>query len=203
MIAGLPAEGTIVIVEGASDRVAVETLARRLDRDLAAEGVSIVPIGGAHAIANFLRLSAESRSTASFAGLCDAGEEGQFRVALERAGLGKDLTRAGMERLGFFVCQADLEEEMVRSLGAPTSEKVVADMGQLRSFRRFQMEPAQQGRTFEQQLRRFIGTHSGRKAQYARVMVEAMDLARVPHPLGGLMAYLGRPGLAPRPSAIS
>jgi hypothetical protein len=185
---------TIVIVEGFSDKVALETLARRLDRDLEAEGISIVPIGGAHAIGNFLRLSADVGSAVNLAGLCDLGEESQFRVALERAGFGDNLTRAAMEKLGFFVCEADLEEELIRSLGVAGVEKVVEHLDQLRSFRRFQMEPAQQGRQLEQQLRRFIGTHSGRKALYARAMVEALDLRQVPHPLAGVLAHLAQDG---------
>ena len=44
----------VVLVEGVSDQLAVETLAARLDRDLGAEGVLVVPMGGAHAIASHL-----------------------------------------------------------------------------------------------------------------------------------------------------
>src|SRR5829696_7428397 len=40
----------VVLVEGVSDQLALEALAERRGRNLAAEGVSIVPIGGAHAI---------------------------------------------------------------------------------------------------------------------------------------------------------
>ena len=36
----------VILVEGTSDRHAVETLARRRGRDLQAEGVAIVPMGG-------------------------------------------------------------------------------------------------------------------------------------------------------------
>ena len=36
----------VVLVEGTSDCLAVETLARRRGRDLAAEGVAVVPMGG-------------------------------------------------------------------------------------------------------------------------------------------------------------
>ena len=36
----------VVLVEGTSDRRAVETLARRRGRDLQAEGVAVVPMGG-------------------------------------------------------------------------------------------------------------------------------------------------------------
>ena len=51
------------------------------------------------------------------------GEERDFRRGLERAGFGSNLTRAGMERLGFFVGVEDLEHEVVRALGAPATEQ--------------------------------------------------------------------------------
>ena len=45
----------VVLVEGVSDQIAVETLAGRRGRCLGAEGVTVVPVGGAHAIARYLR----------------------------------------------------------------------------------------------------------------------------------------------------
>ena len=45
-------------MEGTSDRRAVETLARRLGRDLEAEGVAVVPMGG---YGNLPRLLGEYR----------------------------------------------------------------------------------------------------------------------------------------------
>ncbi|HEY4621892.1 MAG TPA: TOPRIM nucleotidyl transferase/hydrolase domain-containing protein [Gaiellaceae bacterium] len=181
---------TVVIVEGVSDRVALETLARRRGRDLVAECISVVPIGGAQSIGRFLeRLAAPGRDV-RLAGLCDAGEERDFRRGLERAGLGSDLTRAAMERLGFYVCVEDLEDELIRSLGPASVEDVLDAQGDLGSFRTFQQQPAQRGKTSEAQLRRFLGTRSGRKAQYACVLVDALDLGRVPRPLDGLLAHL-------------
>ena len=111
-----------MLVEGVSDQVALETLARRRGRDLAAEGVSVLPIGGAHAVGRFLDRYGPRGSDVMLAGLCDAGEEDAFGRALERAGLGVDLGRAEMERLGFYVCDRDLEDELIRSLGAPAVE---------------------------------------------------------------------------------
>src|SRR5689334_11313831 len=99
----------IVLVEGASDQVALEALAERRGRDLEADGVSVMPIGGAQSISRFLDKFGPRGLGAALAGLCDAAEEGEFRRALEHAGLGSDLTRADMERLGFYVCVADLE----------------------------------------------------------------------------------------------
>lgn len=181
---------TVVIVEGVSDQVALESLAQRRARNLAADGISIVPIKGAHSIGTFLDLFGPRGLNVRLAGLCDAREEGYFQGALERAGLGSNLARADMERLGFFVCDADLEDELIRALGAATVEKVVDAQGDLRSFRSFQRQPAQQGRTIEQHLRRFMGTHSGRKAHYARALVGALDLTHVPRPLDGLLAHI-------------
>ena len=179
---------TVVLVEGPSDRQAVETLAERRGRNLAAEGVSIVPMGGAHAIGGFLeRLHA---SDVRLAGLCDAAEEGHFRRALERAGLGTDLSRDDMEAFGFFVCVADLEDELIRSLGPVAVEHVIESQGELGSFRTFQKQPAWRGRAIEEQLRRFIGTHSGRKIQSAALLAGAPDLTRVPRPLDRLLAYV-------------
>jgi hypothetical protein len=189
LAAGVDAR-TVVLVEGLSDQVALEALARRRGHDLGAEGVAVVPIGGATTIGRFLTVFGPAGLDVELAGLCDAAEERTFRRGLERAGRGGDLTRAEMERLGFYVCEADLEDELIRSLGATTVEGIVEVEGELGSFRTFQKQPAQQGRAIEAQLRRFMGTRAGRKIHYARLLVDALDLTRVPRPLEGLLAHV-------------
>jgi hypothetical protein len=179
----------VVLVEGLSDQRAVEALAERRGRDLHAERVSVVPIGGAQAIGQFLDLLGPRGLDVRLAGICDAGEEGNFRRGLERAGLGSRLTRIDMERLGFFVCSADLEDELIRALGAVSVERVVDAQGDLGPFRTLQKQPAWRGRTTEQQLRRFMGSGGGRKVRYARVLVDALDLTQVPRPLDGALAH--------------
>src|SRR3954463_1483638 len=99
------ADSAIVLVEGVSDKVALETLARRRSRDLVAEGVSVVAVGGAQAFGRSLGSYGPPAASIRLAGLCDAAEEGQLRRALERAGFGSNLGRADMERLGFYVCE--------------------------------------------------------------------------------------------------
>ena len=180
----------VVLVEGVSDALAVATLAERHGRNLHAEEVFVVPIGGAQAIGSFLDRLGPRGLDLRLAGLCDAAEEGYFRRALERAGLGSDLTRPGMEALGFYVCVADLEDELIRSLGAPAVERVIEAQGDLEAFRTFQKQPAWRGRTTEEQLRRFLGTHSGRKIQSAASLVAALDLTRVPRPLERVLAHV-------------
>jgi len=181
---------TVVLVEGLSDKVALETLAERRGRDLDGEGVSIVPIGGAQAVGRFLDRFGPQGLHVRLAGLCDAGEEPDFRRGLERAGLGACLGRAEMERLGFYVCEADLEAELIRALGAVAVERVVDAEGDLGSFRTLQKQAVWRARPVEEQLRRFMGSGGSRKIRYARLLVDALDLARVPRPLDGVLAHV-------------
>ena len=180
MTAG-PAAPLVVLVEGDSDRVAIETLAGR--RRIPMAGVSVLAMGGVTNIAKYLDRDA---GPARLAGLYDAGEERFVRRALERAGLGTELTRAGLAELGFEVCVADLEDELIRALGADAVQDVLAASGRLRSFRTMQRQPAQRERTVEQQLHRFFGSSAG-KIRYARLLVEALDLDQVPAPLDRLV----------------
>ena len=177
----------VVLVEGVSDKVALETLAVRRGRDLAAEHVSVVAIGGAQAIGRFLDLYGPQGANVELAGVCDVGEERAFRRALERAGLGEDLGRADLERLGFFVCELDLEDELVRSLGAQLVEEILDAHGKLGSFRTYQKQPAHRARTIEDQLRGFLNNW---KVRLAAPLVEALDLGRVPRPLDGVLAHI-------------
>ncbi len=180
----------VVLVEGISDQIAVEALAERRGRNLEAEGISVVPIGGAQAIGNFLDRFGPKGYDLKLAGLCDAGEAGDFQRGLERAGLGFNLTRPEMERLGFYVCVADLEDELIRCLGAAAVERVVDAQGDLRSFRTLQKQAAWQGRSTEEQLRRFMGSGARRKIRYAHLLVDALDLAQVPRPLDRVLAHV-------------
>jgi hypothetical protein len=177
----------VVLVEGLSDQAAVEALALRRGRDLDAEGIAVVPMGGAQAIGRFLDRFGPRGLDVGLAGLCDAAEEDDFRRGLERAGLGSNLTRADMEELGFYVCDADLEDELIRALGVAAVEEIAEAQGELGSFRTFQKQPAQQERSHEQQLRRWMGN---RKIRYAPLLVDALDPVAVPRPLDLVIAQL-------------
>ncbi|QGG40232.1 TOPRIM nucleotidyl transferase/hydrolase domain-containing protein [Aeromicrobium yanjiei] len=173
----------VVLVEGESDRAAVEALARRRGRDLAAESVCIVPIGGATSIRRFLDVVGPDRLDVRLGGLVDRAELRFFRHALQDVGLGLD---------GFFVCDADLEDELIRALDVAGVESVIGAQGELGKLRTFERQPSQRHRSQADRLHRFLGTHSGRKAQYARALVDALPLVRVPRPLDDLLTYVGR-----------
>ena len=178
----------VVLVEGISDQIALETLALRRGRDLDAEGVAILPMGGAHAITRYLKRFGPEGANVRLAGLCDAGDEGVFRRGLAQAAFGWPKTRADMERLGFYVCVQDLEDELIRAVGAERVEALLDSQGDLGSFRTLQTQPGWRTRNVEAQMRRFLGSGARRKLRYARLLVGSVDLDRVPHPLDALLA---------------
>lgn len=178
---------SIVLVEGPSDGAAVRALARRQGRDLDAEGVSVVAMGGYGNIGRFLERYGPAGLGARLAGLYDVGEERHFRRGLERAGFGSGLTRADLEALGFYGCDVDLEDELTRALGAAAMEKVLAAQGELRAFRTYQKQPAHRERAVEAQLRGFLWN---RKLEYGVLLVNALDLDRVPRPLTAVLAHV-------------
>jgi hypothetical protein len=164
------------LVEGVSDRRAVETLARRRGRDLHAEGIAVVPMGG---FGNLPRLLGQYRDV-PLAGLYDVGEERHFMRAL-----GCD-DRDELERAGFYACTRDLEDELTRAMGPEGMERLLSEQGELRAFRTYQKQPAHRARALEEQLHGFMWN---RKQKYAVLLVEALDLGRVPRPLDRVLAH--------------
>ncbi|MEJ1177928.1 TOPRIM nucleotidyl transferase/hydrolase domain-containing protein [Pseudarthrobacter sp. CCNWLW217] len=175
---------TTVLVEGESDRMAVEALAVRAGHDLSAERVTVVPMGGATSIAHFLDRYGPAGAGHRLLGLCDAGESRIVARALARAGIGSD----SLAELGFHVCNADLEDELIRCLGVDAVLGVIADQGELASFRILQRQPAQRDRPISAQLRRFFGGRSGNKLRYAGLLVDALPAGQAPPPLANLVA---------------
>ena len=161
----------VVLVEGITDRIALEAVAAKLGRDLGAAGIEIVPIGGAQAI----RRAAAEHEGKCVVGLCDAGEERWFRRVLGDA---------------TYVCTRDLEDELIRALGPDAVIEVIESSGELAIFRTFRKQPEWRDRPVVEQLRRFLGVGSGRKIRLASSLVEHLDLGHVPRPLDGVLAYV-------------
>jgi hypothetical protein len=164
----------VVFVEGESDRIAIETLAVRLGRDLSAEGVVVVAVGGAHALERALQTLDAER----VAGLYDRGEEAAVRRALERTAVTSH---------GFHACDPDLEGELVRSIGPERMLHLVEERGQLAAFRTYQRQPGKRSLSLDAQLHGWL--HNW-KVRYAAALVDALDLDRVPPPLAGVLAYV-------------
>jgi hypothetical protein len=161
----------VVLVEGISDRIAVEAAARLLGRDLAAEGVGVVAIGGAQAIsAAVARYEGEP-----LVGLCDAPEERWFRRALGDA---------------VYVCRRNLEDELIRALGVSRVEEVLASQGDLETFRSFQNQPAWRGRPADAQLGRWLHAADRRNTRYPPLLIAALRPEQIPPPLRGVLAHV-------------
>ena len=173
----MPVE-TVLFVEGPSDCIAIEVLATRLGRDLGAEGVTVVPMGGATSVGRFVAAygPAGRNPRRRLAGLCDVNEELYFWRALQTDAV--------------FVCSRDLEDELIRSLGEDATEAIIEAAGELPSLRKLQQMPFHRGRPRQDHLRRFIGVRSGRKERYARLLGESVELDRIPAPLAGVLAYI-------------
>ncbi|HEX5859450.1 MAG TPA: ATP-dependent endonuclease [Microbacterium sp.] len=157
------AGSAVVIVEGESDRAALETVGARL-------GLTMPAVGGSKGA----RRAAERFAGARVLGLVDAGERRDFERFFETV----------------FVCDPDLEGELVRALGVSGVEAVIDAQGELESFRRLQRQPAQRDRSPERQLARFFGGRSGNKLRYAVLMAAALPLERIPPPIAALLAVV-------------
>ena len=184
----MPTPRVVVLVEGNSDRVALQTLAGRSGRDLAAEGVEVIAMGGITNTRAFALRYGPQGLDVPLAGLYDAAEEGKVRHGLAAAGIRAALEPGGLSELGFHKCTADLEDELIRALGVEAVEAVIEAAGEARSLQLLAGMPAQRDWTREAVLRRFLGSRSGRKARYAALLVEAFEPGRVPEPLAAVLA---------------
>lgn len=166
-----------MLVEGESDVLAVRAVAQGRGTDLDALGVALVPMGGATNV----RRHVEECGPARLAGLYDAAEERFFRRAL-----GTDDLAAS----GFFGCTPDLEHELIRALGPDAVIRVITAEGEAPSLERLRRQPAQRGRSVVDQLHRFVGVRSGRKARYGWALARALEPDQVPRPLRALVEHV-------------
>ena len=170
-----PGSCAVVLVEGMSDQAAVQTLAERSGRDLRAEGVFVVPMGGATNVGHFVDLFGPGGFGVRLAGLCDQAEERDFRRGVEVVG-------------PYFVCVADLDDVLIRALGTGRVEDLIEAEGESGPFLTFTRQPAHRDTARDRQLRRFMGTRSGRKIRYGHLLAAALDLTVIPAPLAGLLS---------------
>lgn len=181
--ASLEGAHAVVLVEGTSDQAALTALARIQGRSLASEGMAIVAMGGAHAITRHLLGLGPAGRGLRVGGLCDEAEVDFFVAGLAAAGVGAPRERDDLERFGFFVCSADLEDELIRACGRERIEEVLDIEGDLGSFRTFQKQPGWRDEPFDAQMRRFLGAGARRKRRYAELLVSSLAPDQVPRPL--------------------
>jgi hypothetical protein len=161
----------IVLVEGHSDVAALTTLAAV--RGLT-ERMRVVDMGGVTNVRRHVALLAATDPDAVVLGLCDLPER-------------RFMERAQPALAEIFVCDRDLEDELIRALGPEPVLDVLGRLDELGRFRTFQGQPEWRHRPLAEQLRRFAGTRSGRKAVLAAALAAALTPATTPTPLRRLL----------------
>ncbi|MFD5214305.1 ATP-dependent endonuclease [Microbacterium sp. NPDC058345] len=184
MSSGSGARRTVVLFEGRSDSLAFRALASR--RGASLEALTLVDLDGVTNLRRALTGLRGDDPDARVLGLYDAAEGRYVTGVLKDVGM---LAAAADDpgAVGFFGCQRDLEDEVIRAAGAELVLQTLAARGELARFRVFQGQPAQRERSLSQQLHRFAGTAAGRKARFAADVIDVVPLERMPPPLTALL----------------
>jgi hypothetical protein len=164
------AEPVVVLVEGRSDVAAVITFMRSAGIN-AGEPVDVIDMGGVTNIRRHLEHFTAPVRARRILGLCDAGDAGVFLRALQAREIPVD-DPDGMARYGFHVSRADLEDELIRSLGTDAVLGVLTDLGLRERFEGLRRQRYWRDRDLPAQLHRFAGIASGRKVRVARALAD-------------------------------
>lgn len=177
---------SVILVEGASDKLALQALAEKMATNLDSKGVSIIELDGANTLGTFLKLVGKTGFDLPIQGLCDADKVSDWCDYLQDAGHGTPATRADLEALGFYVADRDLEDELIRSLGSARVKAAIKSEGDESAWITFQKQPTQKSLPESEQLRSFI-KKGNRKVQYAPVLVDLLQLHEVPNCLARII----------------
>lgn len=161
----------VVLVEGGSDVAALDALT-------ASDGLrgrfELVAMGGITNVSAYVERLRRERSDAVLLGVCDERER-------------RFMEREQPELAEVFVCERDLEDELIRAVGPDAVVELLDELGELGRFRTFQEQPEWRGQPLHDQLRRFAGTRSGRKAVFAGRLAAELTASTLPAPLERLL----------------
>ncbi len=178
---------SVVLVEGNSDRIALETLLAVRRSSTAVDVQSTNGAGGLGAgIAEARR---QYGSSVRLSGMYDIAELLAVSRTLVSAGVSDGGDHRDLETVGFFACEPDLEGELIRAAGVNAVVATISEAGEERALRSLRNQPAWRGLPLADQLRRFMGSQSGRKSRYARLLVEQLDASAVPRPLDEVLRH--------------
>jgi hypothetical protein len=175
---------TVVFVEGPSDYLALRVVANILNIDLDAKGVAVISLQGAGLLATYLRLLGPQGLDLDLVGLCDVDAEQDWQTKLTAAGV-PVADRAALNAAGFFVCDVDLESELVAALGDTAVQAAIAAEGDANRFASFANQPANRGLTLTAQLEAFA--RSG-KVRWSPRLAADLTPTSVPIPIREVLA---------------
>lgn len=176
--------GPVVLLEGVSDVAAVRAAAGVRGADLT--GVRLVDLGGITNVRREMERLGREEPEREILGLCDVAEA-RFAMRAVEDGGGWVRDPSDLATYGFFVCDADLEEELIRALGERRVLEVIDAIGLGRKLSQLQQQPAWSDRPLAEQLHRFAGVASGRKELLAGALVDALGPTELPEPLAMLL----------------
>lgn len=174
----------VVLLEGASDVAAVRAL--MVTRGIDPAPVELVSLGGVTNVGRVLAEVRQVRGDVDVVGLCDAAETRFVEQALVADGLPvADAT--DLPVYGFFVCDRDLEDELIRALGPERALAAVEGAGLGGKLDTLRTQQAWVDKPLADQLHRFCGVASGRKELAAGILAAALPEDDIPEPLSMLL----------------
>jgi hypothetical protein len=184
-----PSLPVVVLLEGRSDVAALEVLIAASHMAAQAGNVELVDMGGVTNVRRYVNDVVATGRAHRVLGLCDARETRYFVRALSTH-CPQITGPSTMAAFGFHVCGSDLEDELIRTLGADRVRAVLDTLGLAESFDQFRRQPAWRDRPLHAQLQRFAGVASGRKAVFAAGLAAAISPTSAPAPLQALLLQI-------------
>ncbi|CAH0341377.1 TOPRIM nucleotidyl transferase/hydrolase domain-containing protein [Rhizobium sp. CECT 9324] len=179
---------SVILVEGISDQIALETTALRLGLDLVSRRIVVVPVGGIASMSRYLSHFLASEAKPLISGLFDGAEAPLLLRAVQRADQAQWSNATDLRQLGFFLCDRDLEDELLRAVSRQAVEAILNEQGDQRAFQTLQRQDAWRDSPFHDQLRRFLAAGAGRKLRYARHLALAITADHTPAPLFNVLS---------------
>jgi ABC-type cobalamin/Fe3+-siderophores transport system ATPase subunit len=177
---------TVVLVEGFSDFLAIRALATTLGVNLDGAGVTLLSLEGADLVVHYLRLFGPSGLDLNLHGLCDLDHEEAWRGRLEQVGIpAPDLP--AMNAAGFYVCDPDLEAELLGALDEQQIEALIAEEGAEAHFASFSQKDLNAGLSTSELQLHYV---KSQKIRWAPLVAAAIEATRVPTPIRELIESL-------------
>lgn len=177
----------VVLLEGASDVAAVRAVMATCGVDPAP--VELVALQGVTNVGRVLKEIRQLRGDVDVVGMCDAAETRFVQRALVDDGLPVS-DASDLPVYGFFVCEADLEDELIRALGPNRARDALVGAGLGSKLEALQLQAAWADRPLAEQIHRFCGVASGRKELAAGILAAALAEDEIPEPMAMLLDRL-------------
>lgn len=178
---------TVVLLEGPSDVAALEQVLATQHPPVPETTYRLVDMGGVTNTGAHLQAARDAGDRV--VGLVDAGEAWVVVKSLQRLGTSINEVEE-LPAHGFFVCDRDLEDELIRALGVPGCLELLHELGMAHAFEAFSAQLHWAEAPVEDRLRRFCGVASGRKIRLAGAMAGALPAQDLPAPIAALIARL-------------